>query len=238
MSHGLLLCELHAHTTWSDGHLSLSELVDLHGRHGFDVLAVTDHSVRLDDPMPAAVDSWTWPGYLAAVRAEVERAHNDYGLLVIPGLELTDNDEDPERATHVLALGLSAHVSVDNGIIPALHDAQAQGSALIAAHPYDADDWTPLRSTRRIARERHVFERLVHRYELFNRDEIFSWVAHERLPVVATGDVHRAAHLSSWKTLLPCEKNAVAVVDYLRSSGGVFLMPFAADRREALPLAA
>jgi hypothetical protein len=34
------------------------------------------------------------------------------------------------------------------------------------------------------------------------------------------------------------EKDARAVVDYLRSSGRVCLMPFAVDRREAVPLAA
>ena len=40
-----LLCEFHAHTTWSDGVLSLPELVDLYGNAGFDVLCVTDHVV-------------------------------------------------------------------------------------------------------------------------------------------------------------------------------------------------
>ena len=39
-----LLCELHAHTTWSDGGLSLPDLVELYGRAGFDVLCVTDHT--------------------------------------------------------------------------------------------------------------------------------------------------------------------------------------------------
>ncbi len=238
MSNGLLLCELHAHTTWSDGHLPLAELVDLYGQNGFDVLAVTDHAVRLDDPMPSAVDQWSWPAYAAAVRAEAERALREYGLLVIPGLELSDNDEDPDRTAHVLALGLDAHVSVDRGILPALEAARAQGAALIAAHPYSADDWTPLRPTRRIARERDVFAQFVHRYELFNRNEVFGWVAEERLPLVATGDVHRVEHLSSWKTLLPCEREAAAVVDYLRSESRVLLMPFAADKREGLPLAA
>jgi len=48
-----LLCELHAHTTWSDGELALPELVDLYGRNGFDVLCVTDHVVRGDDPWRA-----------------------------------------------------------------------------------------------------------------------------------------------------------------------------------------
>ena len=45
-----LLCELHAHTRWSDGALTLPDLVDLYGRSGFDVLCVTDHVNRLDDP--------------------------------------------------------------------------------------------------------------------------------------------------------------------------------------------
>lgn len=49
-----LLCELHAHTRWSDGALTVSELVDLYGRNGFDVLCVTDHVNRSDDPwLPA-----------------------------------------------------------------------------------------------------------------------------------------------------------------------------------------
>src|SRR5262249_53518043 len=41
-----LLCELHAHSTWSDGELDLRALVDLYGQSGFDVLCVTDHVLR------------------------------------------------------------------------------------------------------------------------------------------------------------------------------------------------
>ncbi len=41
-----LLCELHAHTTWSDGELSMPEVVDLYGNAGYDVLCITDHVVR------------------------------------------------------------------------------------------------------------------------------------------------------------------------------------------------
>jgi hypothetical protein len=238
MPDGLLLCELHAHTTWSDGYLTLPELVDLYGRHEFDVLCITDHVVRLDDPVATAVDSWTWPAYLRAVQAEAERALDDYGLLVVPGLELSDNHEDPDRSAHALALGLERHIAVDEGIVAALEAANEQGAALVAAHPYCAGDWTPLRPTRRIARELETFRGLIHRYELFNRDEVFSWVAEARLPAIASGDVHRHTHLASWKTLLPCEKDPAAVVDYLRSAGRVFLMPFALDRRESVQLAA
>jgi predicted metal-dependent phosphoesterase TrpH len=238
MRDGLLLCELHAHTTWSDGLLTLPELVDLYGRSGFDVLCVTDHAVRLDDPAPRAVDSWAWPAFTAAVRAEAERALADYDLLLIQGLELSDNREDPDLSAHVLALGLDQYVPVDEGIMAAVEAANRQGAALIAAHPYSNLDSTPLRATRRIWRERGIFRDLIHRYELFNRNEVFAWVAAEELPPVATGDVHRAEHLASWKTLLPCDREPEAVVGHLRSRGRVFLTPFALEQRLGLPIAA
>jgi predicted metal-dependent phosphoesterase TrpH len=238
MRDGLLLCELHAHTTWSDGFLTLPELVDLYGCADFDVLGITDHTVRLDDPSPRAVDSWTWPAYTAALRMGAERALNEYGLLLIPGLELSDNQEDPDLSAHVLALGLETFVSLDAGIVPALDSANRQGAALIAAHPYSDRDSTPLRATRRIWRERELFRELIHRYELFNRNETFAWVAAEELPAVATGDVHRAEHLGSWKTLLPCEKEQAAVVGHLRSGARAFLTPFRLERRISLPVAA
>ena len=39
-----LLCDFHVHTTWSDGRLTLREVVDLYGQtEKFDVLAITDH---------------------------------------------------------------------------------------------------------------------------------------------------------------------------------------------------
>jgi predicted metal-dependent phosphoesterase TrpH len=234
----LLLCELHAHTTWSDGHLTLPQLVDLYGESGFDVLCITDHSVRLDDPTPNAVDAWTWPAYSAAVHAEAERALAAYELIVIPGLELSDNYDDPDLTAHVLAIGLDNHISVDAGIFTALEAANDHRAAVIAAHPYGATDITPLRPTRRIARELGAFRPLVHRYELFNRHEVFSWVAEAQLPAIASGDVHRASHLASWKTLLPCDKGPSAVVDYLRSRGRACVMPFTLEQRGALPLAA
>ena len=81
-----LLCELHAHTTWSDGTLSLRELVHLYGAHGFDVLCVTDHA----SPPGARSPSTAWApsqlaAYLAAIEREAARALVRYGLLLLPG---------------------------------------------------------------------------------------------------------------------------------------------------------
>lgn len=235
----LLLCELHAHTTWSDGYLTLAEVVDLYGRARFDVLCITDHTVRLDDPTPAAVDSWTWPAYATSVRTEAERAAREYGLLVLLGLELTDNQPDPRDSAHALAVGLDHFVSVEEGFVPALEAANDQGAVLVAAHPYSEDDRTPLRPTLRISREYRELRSLIHRYELFNRTETFSWVAQECLPPLASGDFHRPEHLASWKTLLRCEKDEEAVIDCLRSRARVYLTSYTpAEARSAVRIAA
>src|SRR6185436_5462544 len=87
-----LLCELHSHTTWSDGTLSVQEVVDLYGMAGFDVLCVTDHVVRADDPTGPMIDGTTYDAYLETVAEEAERALETYGLLLIPGVELTVSD--------------------------------------------------------------------------------------------------------------------------------------------------
>lgn len=50
-----LLCELHAHTTWSDGSLELEQVVDLYGLRGFDVFGL-ERFVSLDRGIGAAVE--------------------------------------------------------------------------------------------------------------------------------------------------------------------------------------
>jgi predicted metal-dependent phosphoesterase TrpH len=225
-----LLCELHAHTTWSDGVLTVRELVDLYGARGFDVICVTDHAVRSDDPWLDPVE-WASCGirrevhgaYVAEILREAARARATYDLLLIPGVELTYNAEDADEAAHAVAVGLTSYVSVDDGIGGAMETARAAGAAIIAAHPYDEEPCTHRsRLTRRFAADPGL-RLLAHRFELFNRETLFGWVAREGLPAVASGDFHRREHLAGWKTLLPCPKDAEAVVGYLRSSRPTYL---------------
>jgi predicted metal-dependent phosphoesterase TrpH len=216
-----LLCELHAHTTWSDGAFGLSEVVDLYGRRGFDVLAITDHAPREARDIHAV----NYESYLAAVECEAERAWQEYRLLVLPGLELTYDDPDPTEAAHAVALGLRSYVAVAEGAETMLRAARAHGAALVAAHPYPADEAeTSPRRTARFAADHARLGPLVDRFELFNRHTLFSWVADAGLPTVATGDFHRYEHLAGWKTMLPCAKTEEAVIGYLRSPRPAYLV--------------
>jgi len=225
-----LLCELHAHTTWSDGKLTLRELVDLYGRAGFDVLSVTDHVLRADDPWRDAetcVHEGNFGSYLAAVEAEAARALALYDLLVVPGLELTHNHLDADLAAHGVAVGLRELVSPDVGLVGSLLAAREAGAAVLAAHPHGPDgDPVPGRITRRFWLEWETLAPLVHRAELFNGRDVYSWVAGASVPAVASGDVHEAGHIRSWKTLVPCAKDEEELVAYLRSERPAYLVPY------------
>jgi predicted metal-dependent phosphoesterase TrpH len=227
--HKPLLAELHAHTTWSDGVLTPGELVDLHGRAGFDVLAITDHVVRSE--FACHVRAETYRDYLATIDAEAERARKQYGMLVLPGLELTVESRDPGRAGHAVAVGLREFVSVDGGLEAALCDARDLGAALIAVHPYPLESASEsIRGTAWFAENPDRAAEVVDRFELFNRNERFHWVAEQELPFVATGDFHVPEHLFTWKTLLTCECTEGAVVERLRSSAPCALMRITAGR--------
>jgi len=227
-----LLCELHAHSTWSDGAFPLPALVDIYGRSGFDVLCVTDHVGRSEpefhDPRWRIADEASFRDYLAEIDREAVRAWEAYELCLIPGLELTYDDEDPALAAHAVAVGLRTLVSMDGGLEQALADARGHGAALIAAHPYSADAAADNnRGTARWATEGRALAHLVDRYELVNRRDVFPWVAEAGLPAVASGDFHRLEHLATWKTLLPCSPTETSVVAHLRSDRPAYLVDLA-----------
>ena len=68
-----MLCDLHTHTTASDGQYTPGELVSLAKKRGLSVLAVTDHDT------------------IAGVE-EAQRAGSALGLTVIRGVELSAKD--------------------------------------------------------------------------------------------------------------------------------------------------
>jgi predicted metal-dependent phosphoesterase TrpH len=227
---GLLLSELHAHTTWSDGSQTVGQLVDTYGHARFDVLCITDHVVRPDDPYaapgegPRHVHAGNYDAYLTAIEIEAARARVQYDMLVLPGLELTYNDPDPLVGAHAVAVGLERFTGVEDGIERALRDARRNGAALIAAHPYPLSAAAgALRATARFAVEWQDFAPLVDRWELINRRDVFGWVARAGLPAVATGDAHEPGHVMTWKTMIPCRKDRASVIDHLRSPAPTYL---------------
>jgi hypothetical protein len=202
-----LLCDFHVHTTWSDGRLSVPEVIDLHGRTGrFDVIAITDHILMKRDLLgraarPASlgrrhfsVTKERFEQYLEHVAREAERAKRLYDLLVLPGAEITQNHLRSRRNAHIVALNLRQYISADQAAEDILKEIRRQGALSIACHPHH-------RTTRRIEirtcylweHRKRVME-LVDVWEAANRDDLFSVTSLKHYPYVANSDFHKAKH--------------------------------------------
>jgi predicted metal-dependent phosphoesterase TrpH len=234
-----LLCDFHVHTRWSDGRLSVREVVDLYGQTGkFDVLAITDHILMKKDLLARAgrlatlgrrnfgVREENFDAYLADIRAEAKRAMHDYGMLVIAGAEVTQNRLRSSKNAHIIALDIKKYISADQTADAILREIRNQDALSVACHPHH-------RTTRRIEistcylwDHRRELSRLVDVWEAANRDDLFSVTSLKHYPYVASSDFHKAKHLYSWKTLLRCEKNWPAIREALRSNVDVALTLF------------
>ena len=231
-----LLCDFHVHTRWSDGRLSLREVVDLYGQtRRFDVIAITDHILMERDLLARAgrmvtlgmkrysVTQDCFAAYMDDIAAEAKRAKKLYDLLVIPGAEITQNHLRSRKNSHIIALNLQEYISADQPAEEILKEIRRQGAFSIACHPHH-------RTTRRIEistcylwdhRKRLVD--LVDVWEAANRDDLFSVTSLKHYPYIANSDFHKAKHLYSWKTLLRCEKNWEAIARTLRANVDVAL---------------
>jgi predicted metal-dependent phosphoesterase TrpH len=231
-----LLCDFHVHTSWSDGRLSIREVVDLYGRTGrFDVIAITDHILASRDLLARAgrmisfgfrqysVTEDRFESYLAEIAHEARRARRLYDLLVIPGAEVTQNHIRSRKNSHIVALNLRQYISADLPAEEILREIRRQGALSIACHPHH-------RTTRRVEigtcylwEHRKSLSQLVDVWEAANRDDLFSVTSLKHYPYVASSDFHKPKHLYSWKTLLRCEKNWEAIASTLRANVDVAL---------------
>jgi predicted metal-dependent phosphoesterase TrpH len=231
-----LLCDFHVHTTWSDGRLSIGDVVDLYGQTGrFDVIAITDHILMKRDLLGRAgrmmslgrrqfsVTEERFEEYLAEISSEAARARREYDMLVVPGAEITQNHLRSHKNSHIIALDIKQYISADQAARDILVEIRRQGAVSIACHPHH-------RTTRRIEistcflwDNRKKLVDLVDVWEAANRDDLFSVTSLKHYPYVANSDFHKAKHLYSWKTLLKAEKNWQAIAAALRANVDVAL---------------
>jgi hypothetical protein len=227
------------HTTWSDGRLSVGEVVDLYGRtRKFDVIAITDHILMKRDLLKRvgriaslglkhfSVTEDRFADYLIDIQKEAERAWQEYGMLVLPGAEVTQNHFRSSKNSHIIALNITDYISADQPAVDILKEIRRQGGFSIACHPHH-------RTTRRIEistcylwDNRKTLAELVDVWEAANRDDLFSVTSLKHYPYVANSDFHKPKHLYSWKTLLKAEKNWESIAMALRANVDVALTLF------------
>lgn len=216
----MLLADLHVHTTWSDGRLPMRDVIDLFGRSGHDVIAITDHVVNRDgvigrsaDRLELSLNETNFDLYLEELRSEAGRAMTEYDMLVLPGIELTHNTISFKRSAHVLALGIDHFISADGAVLDMLKRAQSESSVVIACHPHEQSDW--FANTYYLWNNRSEVADYIHLWEAACRWDLFPPVSRARLPFIGNSDFHDTPHLYAWKSLLDCRKDADEILQSL-----------------------
>ena len=208
----MILTDLHIHSTYSDGKLSIPELVDFYGKRKVKIIAITDHLCeeetflgKASNFLDKTLTKETFPQYLKEIEREAERAMSEYGMLVIPGVEFTKNSLFFKRSAHVLALGIKEYIQADLNIIEMLAEIKKQGALSIAAHPV---------STRMVEHQTYyLWDKREELFDKFDAWEVasgphfFDEVLASGLPLIANSDFHHPKQFKSWKTLIDCELN-------------------------------
>jgi predicted metal-dependent phosphoesterase TrpH len=219
-----LLCDFHIHTTFSDGSIPLEEVVDLYGQKGFDAISITDHildsqsKLRLKSTTKKkhTIEKSQFKTYLHKVWQEAQRAWERYRMLVIPGMEITNNT----KKYHILGIDVKEYIDPDLSVEEIVEKIHQQGGIAIACHPIRKDEDNMQRSIH-LWKNHIKYALLFDAWEVANRDDLFNVIGLKKFNYIANSDFHDLRHLYSWKTLLSCEKNTEAIKSTIRNNFGV-----------------
>jgi hypothetical protein len=228
----MLLCDFHIHTTFSDGSVKLRRTIDLFGQAGFDVIAITDHVVNGDNSYGKLARKFkfslredTFGDYMVHVREEAERAWKRYGMLVIPGVEITKNALTSGKSAHFLLIGIEEFIPANWSYEKIFLEAKKQDALIIACHPHHTSEMTFI-DTLFLWNNRDKYSRYIDAWEIANRDDVFNVISLKKYPYIAGSDFHRVRHLYSWKSLLNCKKDIESIKQCIRSNWGVAITLF------------
>ncbi len=219
---GLLLCDFHTHSNYSDGKLTVPELVTFYGQRGFDVLCITDHYC---DPRKILGKLVNLTGlvllpeqiteYFEVLESERRRALDKYGMILMTGLEFNKDGVRKKSSAHLLGIDLREPIDPSLSILDTIGAIHAQGGLAVAAHPHEfKTSWG--KDTLHFWENIDLYSPLLDAWEIANRDEIFNPVGLKKLPFIANSDFHKPRHIHSWKTMLFCEKDPEAIKECIR----------------------
>lgn len=217
------------HSNFSDGTLSIPNLVDFYGSRGFGAIAITDHLCeqksffgKTAKFLEKTLTPKTFDLYLETIAAEAERAWKRYRMVVIPGVELTKNSLNNHRSAHILALGVKKFISADGEIENILKDIRAQEALSIAAHPVSTGKLEP--QTFHLWSRRDELADQFDAWEVASGARLFSEVVKTKLPKIASSDLHHPRQINAWKTRLYCERHPEAILKAIQKQDVEFAL--------------
>ncbi len=234
----MLLCDFHMHSNYSDGRLSVPELIDFYGQRDFDCICITDH---LADPgrvigklarlanltlSPAQLDE-----YFDVIERERLRAWRRYGMLVLTGIEFNKDGLTRKSSAHLLGIDLKRPIDPRLDLTETIEEIHRQGGLAVASHPHIMkSEWG--KNTLYLWLNQDHYAPIIDAWEIANRNNIFTPIGLKHLPFIANSDFHKPKHIYSWKTLLHCAKDPEAIKQCIRTNKEVALTLFRQEHHE------
>jgi signal transduction histidine kinase/predicted metal-dependent phosphoesterase TrpH len=212
-----LMADLHIHSTFSDGTMPVEEIVKIYGEAGFDVIAITDHLFDTQSPRSLEIHEEGKSVkdveiYFKKIDEICHWARRTYDLLVIRGLEICNLLED----YHILGIDLKEPVNPNQGAEGVIEEIHRQGGLAVASHPplklsyfLNGDRESIQRHPLNLWKHKERYADKIDAWEIANREDLFGIVGLERFPYIANSDFHKPHHITSWKSLVYAEKEAI-----------------------------
>lgn len=223
----MILSDFHIHSNFSDGKHSIPEIVDFYGQRGFGAISITDHlcenlsflgkaAAYLERTLTPA----TFPLYLEILKSEKKRAWRQFGMVLIPGVEITKNSFSNNRSAHILALGVREWLNPNLPVDEILADIRAQDAISIAAHPLSNQKFE--KQTLHLWDERQLYAPLFDAWEVGSGVHFYEAVAKSGLPMIANTDLHRFSQISGWKSIVKAIPRAEFILEAIRTQNVSF----------------
>ena len=217
----MILSDFHIHSNFSDGKHSIPEIVDFYGKRGFGAIAITDHLCETGTFLGKAATYFertltpaTFPFYLEILKSEKKRALNQYGMILIPGVEVTKNSISNHRSAHVIGLGISEWIDANLPIHEILTQLKRQDAVTIAAHPVSNRKFE--KQTLHLWDQRELYAPLFDAWEVGSGVSFFEEVARSGLPMIASTDLHRFSQINGWKSVVKAQAKPDLILEAIQ----------------------
>lgn len=218
----MLLCDFHVHSSFSDGRLSMGQVIDFYGQRGFDAIAITDHICDDSTLLGSAahflhktITLNSFYQYRECLLEQAERAWKKYKMIVFPGFELTKNSISNHRSAHILGIGTHSYIDPNQDALHLIKEIKSQGGLAVAAHPVDTKMHEP--QTYHLWNRREELREHFDAWEVASGPIYFEEVERAKLPMIASSDLHVPQQIHSWKTLVDAEKHPQAILEAIRN---------------------
>jgi len=200
--------------------------VDFYGQRGFGVIAITDHICERSALLGKAayllkktLTPATFNLYREILRSEAKRAWDQYGMIVLPGVEYSKNFLSNNRSAHVLAIFPDVDAMefswADPPIAELSRSTRKRGGIFIAAHPVSTRKRE--KQTYHLWDNRDLIKHLFDAWEVASGPYWFEEVAAAELPIIASSDLHYLAQIHAWKTVLRCAPEPREILRRIRA---------------------